>query len=156
MKSWKRLGGASLFLCVVAACSTEDRRMEEYAGLVTKLGSYDEDERNDAIERIRSSPAEPTKAALRAILNDEVPGNWGARARVSVAAILTTWEDDQSGDVDTTGLPELVEALRGPDESLRRIAAEVLPLLGSAAVPHVKDVLTSGQRANKSTLRSRS
>jgi hypothetical protein len=137
------------FLCVLAACSGPDRRMDQYATLVTKLGSYDDEERNAAIRKIRGGPPVETKAALRAILKGEVLGNWNERVLVSVAAILTTWEDEQTGEVDTTGLPELIEALRGPDDSLRRIAAEVLPLQGIAAVPLVKDVLTSGQRPNR-------
>jgi HEAT repeat protein len=105
--------------------------------------------RRSAIKQIRSSPAEPTKAALRAILNGDVEGSWNDRVRVNVAVILTTWKDEQTGKVDTTGLPELIEALRGPDDGLRRLAAEVLWLVGAPAVPHVKDVLRSGQQANR-------
>jgi HEAT repeat protein len=123
--------------------------MEEYLTRVNQLDSYDDDIRERAIRAIRRSPAEPTKAALRAILEGDVSGNWSDRVRVTIAAILATWEDEETGAIDSTGLPELIEALRGPEASLRRMAVDTLPLFKAEAVRYVADVLKSGQRANR-------
>ena len=123
--------------------------MDEYLTRVTELGSYDENVRKKALLAIRASPPKPTKAALRSILKGEVPGNWTPLIRVTIAALLATWEDEETGEIDKTGLPELIEALRGPDVSLRRLAVETLPLIGTDAVKFVLDVLKSGQTENR-------
>ncbi len=144
--------GLLIALAVVAGgCSNEERvpSMDEYLTLVTDLGSYDNEVRRKAIRTILSRPQQPTKAALRAILRGDVPGHWNQRERVTIAMILATWEDEETGEVDATGLPELIEALRGPDASLRNMATEALPLLGRKAVPLVKDVLRTGQKENR-------
>ena len=64
--------------------------MDEYLTRVNQLASYDEEVRMTAIREIMASPREPTVAALRAILEGNVPGNWNPRARVYVAVILAT------------------------------------------------------------------
>jgi len=142
---------ALAFSLALWGCKNEEHlpSMDEYLTLVRDLGSYDEEVRRKAIRTILSRPQTPTKAALRAILRGEVPGRWTPRQKVTIACILATWEDEETGEVDATGLPELIEALRGPDASLRRMAKEALPLLGERAVPLVRDVLQTGQKEGR-------
>jgi len=138
-----------LFLLVSCSDTPDTPSMDEYLTRVTELGSYDENVRKQALLAIRASPPKPTKAALRSILKGEVPGNWTPLIRVTIAALLATWEDEETGEIDKSGLPELIEALRGPDVSLRRLAVETLPLIGTDAVNFVLDVLKSGQTENR-------
>ncbi len=150
-RSWQRLG-LSIVLSACAACTTtqEPPTLDEYLNRVGQLGSYDKGVARNAVEAIRSSPPEPTKAVLRSILQGDLPGNWSQLTRVRIAELLAKWRDETTREVDKTGMPELIEALRGPEASLREVASDTLPLFGADAVPFVADVLKSGgQPANR-------
>jgi HEAT repeat protein len=139
---------ALLLLLVLGGCSNTSTvpSMEQYLTIVTRVGSYDEAIRRDAIRQIRSHPREPTVAAIKTILEE---GSWDLRVRVTLAAILATWPDEHSGEIDKSGLPDLIEALRGNEASLRRMAVDTLPLMGRDAVRYVQDVLVSGDKPNR-------
>ncbi len=134
------------FILLFAGCSNTGEQepipLEELLGVVKQLAAYDPGKREEAMRKIRVHPREPTVAALREILQQRLEG-FDLRVRVHIAAFIATWEDD-AGNVDKTGLPDLVEALRSSNGYLRTIAREVLPLLGGVVVPPVKDVLISG------------
>ena len=139
----------SLVVLLLYACSSTDEyqpTMEEYLTIITDLGSYDDEVRRKAVKSIRRHPRTATVDALRTVLKQ---GSWELRVRVTIATILATWEDETTGEIDKSGLPDLIEALRGPDAGLRRLAVETLPAIGHDAIQYVKDVVTSGGRANR-------
>lgn len=135
----------------LGGCSNSDELEpippEEMLSIVAELGSYDRDVQETAFKTIRVNPREPTVAALREILNTGL-GNFDLRVRVHIALLLATWPDENN-NVDKAGLPDLLEALRSPNDHLRRKAESVLPLFGRAAVRPVADILSSGQKSNR-------
>ena len=132
-----------------SGCAGSDERElspEDYLGILRQLGSYDRTVVQEAVRQIMRHPRSPTVAALQTTLRE---GRWDLRVKVQIARILAIWPDPQTGQIDRTGLRELIEGLRSPESDLREVACALLPLFGPEVVPHVADVLASGQKANR-------
>ncbi len=140
---------ACLGLVVWPGCSSSGERelsAEDYLGILRQLGSYDRTVAEEAVRQIMRHPRAPTVAALQTTLRE---GQWDLRVKVQIARILAVWPDPQTGQIDKTGLPNLIEGLRCPESDLREISRALLPLFGAEIVPHVADVAASGQKANR-------
>ncbi|HAK95771.1 MAG TPA: hypothetical protein DCM87_12445 [Planctomycetes bacterium] len=140
---------ACLGLLVWPGCGSSDERElspEDYLGILRQLGSYDRTVVEESVRQIMRHPRAPTVAALQTTLRE---GQWDLRVKVQIARILAVWPDPQTGQVDRAGLPEFIEGLRCPESDLREISGALLPVFGAEVVPHVADVLASGQKANR-------
>lgn len=128
-------GGLLLPACL-AGCSTPETELspsewiEQNPTVFGKLKSYDEEERRDAVARLKALGRDQGTAVIYWVLSDRTLDDY--RLEVILARILADWKDPRA-------VPYLLENLESPDDGAVRIASEGLLIFGDS--PEVMETL---------------
>lgn len=116
-----------LLVHLVSGCSSPERQtpaewIRDNTRILTQLGSYQQEERQEGINRFLALGEEQGSEVVFYLLNDQAVEN-DERIVVILARILSIWKD-------TRGIPYLLDRLSSQDRGVIRIATEGLMAYG--------------------------